>query len=211
LSETVRERISLSSGSYGLGSRVVKDDDAASDASSDLFEIESFSTQTTGTTSFPMYPRRESLDEAATTYSRRLSGGDGGYYVQAAEYEPSEASVDWSVTTAEGFDRASVSNFSSVSGWGGGGAGENDGGWGKVDRKSSNYGLLNLRCAHEKAVSVGPNPVKCVVRELSYGADPNSNNSATRHVGGGRVTSTKMPSVSASHSARLSGAAPPRQ
>ncbi|GER51973.1 phytochrome kinase substrate-related family protein [Striga asiatica] len=92
------------------------DDDMGSDASSDLFELESFSTQTT---SYPMYRRRDSLDEAQIFGARRLGGGDRRIVdeeapatpsVAATEcYAPSEVSVDWSVTTAEGFDRASLS------------------------------------------------------------------------------------------------------
>lgn len=103
-------------------------DDAASDASSDLFEIESFSTQS-NSTSFPAtYGRpRDSLDEARPRFSSAAAAAGGIYgcldgqsaasaYYAATEcgYEPSEASVTWSVTTAEGtaFDHASVTNYS---------------------------------------------------------------------------------------------------
>ncbi|KFK24866.1 hypothetical protein AALP_AA8G035100 [Arabis alpina] len=62
---------------------IITDEEAASDASSDLFEIESFSAQPAARTWAP--PDRDSIDETATEYG----------------YEPSEASVTWSVTTAE--------------------------------------------------------------------------------------------------------------
>lgn len=156
--------------------RMTTDDDVASDASSDLFEIESFSTQTT---TYPMY---HSLDEAASYNARRLAAANGNNNlmyctrgspdepvtpsIAATEcYEPSEASIDWSVTTAEGFDRGSVTNYSVAAsevddvavtrhvGGGGGGGGS---------KKKGNGGML-LSCRCEKAVSVvGPNPVKCV-------------------------------------------------
>ncbi|XP_010906850.1 protein PHYTOCHROME KINASE SUBSTRATE 4 [Elaeis guineensis] len=153
------------------------EEDQASDASSDLFEIESFST------SYPssVNRRRDSLDELDTS---RLSSGAGvpaGILqfrwspeepatpsIAASEcYPPSEVSVQWSVTTAEGFDRASVANFSSAASdykelsfiqaehdrfaaaMAAGGGKRRGGGGG---------GLLRCRC--EKAVSVGPTPVR---------------------------------------------------
>ncbi|KAB5548031.1 hypothetical protein DKX38_011437 [Salix brachista] len=94
----------------------VIDDDMASDASSDLFEIESFSTQT----SYAMCPnRRDSLDDASSfnaiggnLYCRRSLDDPRTPSIAPTErYEPSEASIDWSVATAEGFDRASAANF----------------------------------------------------------------------------------------------------
>ncbi|KAK9291050.1 hypothetical protein L1049_009234 [Liquidambar formosana] len=155
------------------------DDDVASDASSDLFEIESFSTQTT---SYPMYHRRDSLDEDSGYSARRLVANSGSalYCGRSLDeprtpsiaptecYEPSEASIDWSVTTAEGFDRASVTNFSvtaseadevimirhELGNRGGIGGGDVGG------SKRRGNGLLSCRC--EKAVSVGPHPVRCV-------------------------------------------------
>lgn len=205
------------------------DDDVASDASSDLFEIESFSTQTT---SYPMYLRRDSLDEATTfNNARRLAAvNTGGNFINCRRsmeesatpsvaptecYEPSEASIDWSVTTAEGFDRASVTNYSSVSAfeWDNGGGSNHhhnhggcSGGGGEEGMEGSRIrkgkgGLLS--CRHEKAVSVGPNPVKCVLEEQQYGAFPLIS-STIRHVSG-RVPNSKMPFINAtSHSARLS-------
>lgn len=161
-------------------SRVIisNDDDLGSDASSDLFEIESFSASTPTTATASNYPsmvyqynnyRRDSMEDDAPSFNairglyRRRSSLDiepmtpssAGEYC----YEPSEASIDWSVTTAEGLDRPSASSEAdyhqddelekmskrrSLSSSGGGG----------------NYGLLS--CRSEKAVSVGPNPVRLV-------------------------------------------------
>lgn len=159
------------------------DDDVASDASSDLFEIESFSTSMANS-SCPLYRQRNSLEEPGTPS------------VAATEcYAPSEVSIDWSVTTAEGFDRTSVTNYSTISEietntrfFGGGGGG--DGG------KWKGGGLLS--CRHEKAVNVGPQPVK-------YGS-PNGPpsqlplKSTAGHVG----SRANKPPLASSHSARLS-------
>jgi|UPI0001A849F0 hypothetical protein len=156
---------------------LVVDEEAMSDASSDLFDLESFA----ASSSYPTtYPGRG---------SRRNSADDDLPYVSAVAAEPalsecmypaSEASVVWSVATAEGgaFDAASMANFSSAasaccvddlryvvppdqspetgftaamsrsarrkkSGGGGGG------------------GFLSS-CRCEKAVSVGPTPVRVV-------------------------------------------------
>ncbi|XWS65187.1 hypothetical protein CRYUN_Cryun05aG0070400 [Craigia yunnanensis] len=147
-----------------LASRItITDDDAGSDASSDLFEIESFSSTTQGQmTSYPMYHRRDSLDEASSFNTRRsiaaAANGSSGSGCPCSSimtecYEPSEASIEWSVTTAEGFERGLVgvseAEEMTVTAHGNGGK-----------KKSGNGGLLNCRC--EKAVSVGPNPVKYV-------------------------------------------------
>ncbi|KDP37533.1 hypothetical protein JCGZ_05972 [Jatropha curcas] len=186
----------------------ITDDDIASDASSDLFEIESFSTQTT---SYPMYNhRRDSMDEASIFNARRSGGSNSGYCRQSLDaliaptecyYEPSEASIDWSVTTAEGFDKASVTNFSeaeettimrrheSEKSSGSGGCGKRRGGEG-------NGGLLSCRC--EKAVSVGPQPVKCAATEGQRGG-----NYTLKHVSS-RPAKANKPPLARSHSARLS-------
>ncbi|CAH8379319.1 unnamed protein product [Eruca vesicaria subsp. sativa] len=75
------------------------DEEAASDASSDLFEIESFSTQHIARPFAPPAADsvRNSIDETVTEYG----------------YEPSEASVTWSVTTAEPVSRM-ANNFSRI-------------------------------------------------------------------------------------------------
>lgn len=153
------------------------EDDVASDSSSDLFEIESFSTSNGGggASAAAMYRRMDSLDEVV-----RSGAGQAPYRYSLDEtsttitslgaeaYEPSEASVEWSVVTAEGFDRGSVANFSaSASEFGetrladlpevGERAtttfGRRVGGGGKKKGR-----FLSCRC--EKAVSVGPQPVK---------------------------------------------------
>ncbi|WVZ05118.1 hypothetical protein V8G54_018464 [Vigna mungo] len=133
---------------FPANARVVEDD-AASDASSDLFEIESFSTVTQST--FPAAYRRnsrDSFDEASGSTSTtafffgRRSVDEGSTTPTITEcYEPSEASIEWSVTTAEGHDEAVP------------GVEE------KWKRKGGNGLLVSCRC--EKAVSVGPQPVKC--------------------------------------------------
>ncbi|KAL2952426.1 hypothetical protein AAZX31_19G110600 [Glycine max] len=136
--------------------RVVVEDDAASDASSDLFEIESFSTATQST--YPAAYRRnsrDSFDEAAAAASSTATATGFFYGRRSMEegsttqtitewYEPSEASIEWSVTTAEGHDEA-ISNGVAVEE--------------KWKRKGGNGLLVSCRC--EKAVSVGPQPVKC--------------------------------------------------
>nr|KYP64046.1 hypothetical protein KK1_018633 [Cajanus cajan] len=125
----------------------------APDASSDLFEIESFSTATQST--YPAACRRnsrDSFDEASASTSTattttgfffgRRSMDEGSTTATITEcYEPSEASIEWSVTTAEGHEEG-------VS------AAEE-----KWKRKGGNGLLVSCRC--EKAVSVGPQPVKC--------------------------------------------------
>lgn len=212
---------------YNPGSPVARvDDDVGSDASSDLFEIESFSTQTT---SYPMYRRRDSLDEAPTFNVRRFASANGLNLntnnnnngniqygrrsldepptpsVAATEcYAPSEVSIDWSVTTAEGFDRASVSNFSvSASEMGSAaflrqrlqeeavGGGES----GKP-KKGNGGGLLLMSCRQEKAVSVGPQPVKCVAAGEGAAIFPAQV--------GGRPPRANKPPLGSDHSARLS-------
>ncbi|KAK4770103.1 hypothetical protein SAY87_030635 [Trapa incisa] len=165
-------------------------DDAASDASSDLFEIESFSTQS-NSISFPAaaYSRpRDPLDEARTRLSSAAAVGIYGCldgqsaalaYDAATEcgYEPSEANVTWSVTTAEGtaFDDASFTNYSiSASdveefariqlhqhrelGRRNGSSSSNE------SRRRDSGGLLTS-CRWEKAVSVGPNPIKSLAEK----------------------------------------------
>ncbi|XP_019103906.2 protein PHYTOCHROME KINASE SUBSTRATE 4 [Beta vulgaris subsp. vulgaris] len=200
-----------------------EDDNVLSDGSSDLFEIESFSTT---------YPCRDSMDEVVVHASsfnsstmKRLGivcrsnnnvdecddGMDEPMTPSVAPtecYAPSEVSVDWSVTTAEGFDRASLTNFSvsaseiglyaamrresernNGGGGGGGGGGEDKRstkGGGKGNNGSNGGGLLSCRC--EKAVSVGPVPIKC----SAEGGPP----IAARHVSG---RATQQPHGVAAH------------
>lgn len=145
-------------------------DDGASDASSDLFEIESFSTATQSTC-LAAYRRRsrDSFDEETATPEC---------------YEPSEASIEWSVTTAEGYGyEESIAGSSAATAFGGGAAEQ----W---KRKGGNGLLVSCRC--EKAVSVGPQPVKC-------GEGQRGSTSAWKQVGGVN-SSNKPPLAVKSHS-----------
>ncbi|XP_075514589.1 protein PHYTOCHROME KINASE SUBSTRATE 4-like [Primulina tabacum] len=197
------------------------DDDMYSDASSDLFEIESFSTQSN---SYQMYRGRDSLEDEAPAFrfaSARcmISSNNNNLHgrrsmdepptpsVAGTEcYTPSEVSIDWSVTTAEGFDRASVTNFSiSASEIGKVAflhkrlqeeASGGDGG------KRKGNGLLLMSCRQEKSVSVGPQPVKCSVPE-GPPLFPLGISGGAGHVGGRPPRANKLP-LGSSHSARLS-------
>lgn len=170
------------------------DDDVASDASSDLFEIESFSTTYAQTQNYSRTRRESSDEEDAISRGRRRLGAninsvsDGQDSITATDqycYEPSEASIDWSVTTAEGFDRSSdhhhhqdhdrdvadVAQIMKVS-----------------SSKGNNIGLLS--CRREKAVSVGPNPVRLVIMPpATPAAAPDQN----RHTGGGAGPTKILP------------------
>ncbi|XP_073147848.1 protein PHYTOCHROME KINASE SUBSTRATE 4-like [Henckelia pumila] len=187
------------------------EDDMYSDASSDLFEIESFSTQSN---SYQMYRGRDSLDDEAPAFNpRRFASNNNNNNnlhgrrsidepptpsVAATEcYAPSEVSIDWSVTTAEGFDRGSVTNFSISASEIGNVAflhkklQEEDGG------KRKGNGILLMSCRQEKSVSVGPQPVKCGV--LPEGPQMFS---GAGHVGGRPPRASKLP-LGSSHSARV--------
>lgn len=163
---SLKSRILASVAASGGNATIVNDiDDVASDASSDLFEIESFSTQTASTTtvSYPaMFHRRDSMELEA----RRLGLAPAATRRSLDEpmtpstdwYEPSEASIDWSVTTAEGFDRASIANMSEAEEpWTEKNNNNNNNTTNNRRRSSSGNGLLS--CRSEKAVSVGPQPV----------------------------------------------------
>ncbi|KAF5185026.1 hypothetical protein FRX31_025388 [Thalictrum thalictroides] len=142
------------------------DGDVMSDASSDLFEIESFSTQST---MYPMYRRKDSLDDMSSYDGRRFMGRRSldetttiaTPSIAATEcYEPSEASIDWSVTTAEGFSVANLSvSASEYQDF------QTDHSKKIVAinsaRRRGNGGLLTS-CRCEKAVNVAPRQVKYV-------------------------------------------------
>ncbi|CAA0832620.1 Protein PHYTOCHROME KINASE SUBSTRATE 1 [Striga hermonthica] len=160
------------------------DDNMGSDTSSDLFEMESFSTQTT---LYPTYKRRDSLDDAQIFGARRLAVGNRRIVdeeppatpsVAGTEcYAPSEVSVDWNVTMAHGFDRAACPTYRCrrrrreeggfhrrrVAG-----QEEGDGGVGK--RKGGGGGLLMMSCRQGKAVSVGPQLVRFMSARAEGGA-----------------------------------------
>ncbi|XP_065632786.1 protein PHYTOCHROME KINASE SUBSTRATE 4 [Quercus suber] len=146
-------------------SSIMIDDEVASDASdasSDLFEIESFSTTTTT-------KHRDSQDEIVNAkgfnnyflYStRREEPNEIAVAPTDVEwYEASEASIDWSVATAEGLSVAASE------------LADDDTTIIRCNQKSSKQrssssspnmnGLsLSSSCRCEKAVSVGPKPVK---------------------------------------------------
>lgn len=212
------------------------DEDVASDASSDLFEIESFSTstQTTTTATTNTYPsmfhfqghRRDSLDEASTLRRYGVAAMMGAYCQRSLDepmtpsteycYEPSEASIDWSVTTAEGFDRASVTNaleaeHATTSSYAAASTEPERG-----RRRSSGGSGLLLSCRCEKAVSVvGPQPVRLAApapQPAPCGAQggvvvgPGLSQSGSSTLGTwvvGTAASNKTP-LARSHSARMS-------
>ncbi|KAI4325596.1 hypothetical protein MLD38_030978 [Melastoma candidum] len=171
-------------------------DDAVSDASSDLFEIESFTTQST------TYPNHSS----ATT----------PHAMMESMYEPSEASVTWSVTTAEGplGDKGSVVTSYSVSASDveeftrlqlrlhrelelrGNSTGQ--GGNFKVVESGKRRSTSNtnsggfLSCRSEKAVNVGPSPVNLMQAGENSMCRQGHNKSST--AGGGDNTYTTVPS-----------------
>jgi hypothetical protein len=93
------------------------DEEQLSDTSSDLFELDSCTANSFGTTSYSQ--RRDSLDDLLDPrWLLQLPPGMKRNFDETEQseccYPPSEVSVQWSVTTAEGFDRASVANFSSA-------------------------------------------------------------------------------------------------
>ncbi|XP_075500442.1 protein PHYTOCHROME KINASE SUBSTRATE 4-like [Primulina tabacum] len=200
------------------------DDDMYSDASSDLFEIESFSTQSN---SYKMYRGRDSLDDEAPEFNPRRFASSNGMIssnnnnlharrsidepptpsVAATEcYAPSEVSIDWSVTTAEGFDRASVTNFCISASEIGNVAFlhkrlQEEASGGDSGKRKGN-GLLQMSCRQEKSVSVGPQPVKCAVPE-GPPLFPLGISGGAGHVSGRPPRANKLP-LGSSHSARLS-------
>ncbi|KQK03772.1 protein PHYTOCHROME KINASE SUBSTRATE 4 [Brachypodium distachyon] len=159
------------------------EEDAMSDASSDLFDLESFA----ASSSYPTTcrggrgsSRRNSReeDDNLPPYAEAMAAMAAEPALSECMYAPSEASVVWSVATAEGFapyDAApSVANFSSAAS----ACGADDfarfvvqppaaGGGGftaamsrsAAGRKKGGGGFLNS-CRCEKAVSVGPTPVR---------------------------------------------------
>ncbi|XP_054801549.1 protein PHYTOCHROME KINASE SUBSTRATE 4-like [Prosopis cineraria] len=80
----------------------IVDDDAASDASSDLFEIVSFPAQATSTqsgTNFDAKPLDTVINSGFLFKSK-----ESMTRTITEKYEPSEGSIDWSMSTDEGFE-----------------------------------------------------------------------------------------------------------
>lgn len=219
--------------------RPVDTDDMGSDASSDLFEIESLST-TDQSSSYPImtastyrpHPaaaaaalltgrHRDSLDEARPRFSTANNSNNNNNYYDD-QYEPSEASVAWTVTTAA-YDQASMAGCSVsasdveeftrlqvrlhhhlLSADQNNTTTINDQGGRRQIRSDPSSGtsgggiLMSCRC--EKAVSVGPDPVKFHAPLRSSGGG-----STFRHVSG-RVEGGRdnKPPLTTSHGARLS-------
>uniref|UniRef100_A0A0D9UZC3 Protein PHYTOCHROME KINASE SUBSTRATE 4 n=1 Tax=Leersia perrieri TaxID=77586 RepID=A0A0D9UZC3_9ORYZ len=172
-------------GGFGRGAAAVEEE-AMSDASSDLFDLESFA----AASSYPTTSYRGG-GRGSRRNSREYYNDDLPYGAAAAAavepalsecmYAPSEVSVVWSVATAEGgggaFDAASAANFSSAASAccveeftfaapeSGAAAAGHDGFTAAMSRsagrKKGGGGFLNS-CRCEKAVSVGPTPVRVV-------------------------------------------------
>ena len=171
---------------------VATDEEAMSDASSDLFDLESFAASSSfPTTCRGRSSRRNSREDDDD--DEDLPYGAAAAAAAAVEpalsecmYAPSEVSVVWSVATAEGgaFDAASVANFSSAASaccveefsfvpppdsaataGGGGHEGFTAAMSRSAARKKGGGFLSSCRC--EKAVSVGPTPVRMVRPEVN--------------------------------------------
>jgi len=181
------------------------DEEAMSDASSDLFDLESFAASSSYPTTYRGRGSRRNSADDDLPYGSAAAAAAAEPALSECMYPASEASVVWSVVTAEGgaFDAASAANFSSAasaccvddlryvvpelpeagftaamsrsagrkkSGGGGGGF------------------MSSCRC--EKAVSVGPTPVR-VVRPPAYpgaaGRKMGGDGAARYHSGRGRA------------------------
>ncbi|KAL0346070.1 UNVERIFIED_CONTAM: protein PHYTOCHROME KINASE SUBSTRATE 4 [Sesamum radiatum] len=141
------------------GSPTARDDDVGSDGSSDLFEIESFSS--TPTTLYNAVCNTK--DEEDSTYdARKFASSTNGiskidqYVRRSVDEAPTP---DRSAAAAEGYDKANVSMEIGVLRRRMEEAGGEDGGKGKGDEH------MLKSCRQEKAASVGLPPVKCVVVE----------------------------------------------
>ncbi|KAJ4705718.1 protein PHYTOCHROME KINASE SUBSTRATE 4 [Melia azedarach] len=88
------------------------DDDVASYASSDLFEVESFSMQTT---SYPMYHRQDSLDEDSSFSARRLAAATNASIIYRRSLdEPVTPSIAATERAKRGEHRLEYDNSTSV-------------------------------------------------------------------------------------------------
>ncbi|XP_066314134.1 protein PHYTOCHROME KINASE SUBSTRATE 4-like [Miscanthus floridulus] len=169
---------------------LVVDEEAMSDASSDLFDLESFVESSSYPTTYRgRGSRRNSADDDLPYVSTAAAAAAAEPALSECMYPASEASVVWSVATAEGgaFDAASVANFSSAASAccvddlryvvpESPEAGFTAAMSRSARRKKSGGFLSSCRC--EKAVSVGPTPVRVVRPPAHPGA-------AAKRSGGG--------------------------
>ncbi|KAL0334422.1 UNVERIFIED_CONTAM: hypothetical protein Sangu_1598400 [Sesamum angustifolium] len=142
------------------GSPTARDDDVGSDGSSDLFEIESFSS--TPTTLYSAVCKTKDEEDSKYGAKRFASSTNGISKIdQHVRRSVDEApTLDCSVAAAEGYDKANLSAAEiGVLRRRTEEAGGEDGGKRKGDE------LMLMSCRPETAASVGPPPVKCVVAE----------------------------------------------
>ncbi|KAK1293269.1 Protein PHYTOCHROME KINASE SUBSTRATE 4 [Acorus calamus] len=162
---------------------VLADDDAASDSSSDLFEIESFSTTAT-------YRRRDSLDERLRA---NLEAARGFANIETASVcAPSEASVEWSVATAEA---SAASEYAEEVRFAVPAEQEKVGG----GRRRGN-GLLGCRCEMAVNVGPGPHPVRAGAGQVESGRRADSG----RDLAGLTARLVPKHAITRSYSARMS-------
>ncbi|PUZ57349.1 hypothetical protein GQ55_5G423700 [Panicum hallii var. hallii] len=149
------------------------DEEAMSDASSDLFDLESFAASSSYPTTYRGRGSRRNSADDDLPYGSAAAAAAAEPALSECMYPASEASVVWSVVTAEGgaFDAASVANFSSAASAccvddlrymvpESPEAGFTAAMSRSAGRKKSGGFLNSCRC--EKAVSVGPTPVRVV-------------------------------------------------
>ncbi|CAL4976955.1 unnamed protein product [Urochloa decumbens] len=166
---------------------VADEEEAMSDASSDLFDLESFAASSSYPTTYRGRGSRRNSGDDDLPYGVSAAAAAGEPAMSECMYPASEASVVWSVATAEGggaYDTASVANFSSaasaccvddlrcvVPDESPQAAGRFTAAMSRsaTGRKKSGGGFLNS-CRCEKAVSVGPTPVRVVRPPAHHGA-----------------------------------------
>lgn len=123
----------LSTKSAGTGEGEREEDMQGSDASSDLFEIENISSS------------------EKPLFIRQASDGMSSCLTSTTKYEPSEASIEWSVVTASAADNSSLN----ITGYDEKKLEENN-----KKPKSRPSGSLMISCKSHKAVSVAENAHK---------------------------------------------------
>ncbi|PIN11045.1 hypothetical protein CDL12_16354 [Handroanthus impetiginosus] len=167
---------------FDPGSPVACDDEVGSDASSDLFEIESFSNHTT------LYRRRESLGEEPACNANGINNDNIQCGVRSLDEPPPPPSF----AATECHTSSEVISSSEI--------GEadflirqrakkarDDGG----KRKPADNTVVSMSCRQEKVVDLGPQPVKCVAEGPTM---------FPLHVGGRPQRADKPPLGSASQS-----------